>query len=521
MIEIEKSVDYSFDEYLRQREALNDLNNPFLLQVLKNINESGFEELMKSLSTFSKKLSFDWRKATSEYARPENHPKIRHFDAYNHRIDRIIRPKEAEQVTKEIFNEAVFSENNLPFEGIIKRYLLHGNGEAAISCPLVCSDGLIALIEAFYDEVPEEVRQIHRHVKEGVDGDFGIGAQYMTEMQGGSNIPANVLKAVPDDNAFKLYGHKFFCSAVHSDYSVVTARIEHTDNIAAFIVPSWLPGNKEKEIRNNYQINRLKWKMGTSELPSGEIQYDGAIAYQIGPEDKGVALAVSLVLTRSRLDIGFGSGAFLMRAAREAKLYGSFRDVFGRKIDQFPMAAAQLVDLEYAAKRTVATAFHIYKKFDKMHELSELETFALRELILLQKIYTSKETVEKLRLAISIFGGNGVIEDFTDIGRLFRDSLVNELWEGPRNVLLAQMYRDLLKAKWPIGEVLQQMFPQLSQNEILLYSEEIQSIAAINLVDIPNSENMKAARRWEALWEELFVSYQESVTKPFEDLPIL
>lgn len=348
-----------------------------------------------------------------------------------------------------------------------------------------------------------------------------MGSQYMTEMQGGSDIPANVLKAVPHGNVYKLYGHKFFCSAVHSEYAVVTARIENTDNVAAFIVPSWLPGNKEKEIRNNYQINRLKWKMGTSELPSGEIQYDGAIAYQIGPENKGVALAVSLVLTRSRLDIGFGSGAFLMRAAREAKLYTSFRDVFGRKIDQFPMAAAQLADLEYAAKRTVATAFHIYKKFDKMQGESDIGVFALRELILLQKIYTSKETVEKLRLAISIFGGNGVIEDFTDIARLFRDSLVNELWEGPRNVLLAQIYRDLLKAQWPLQDILQQMFPHLSEEDIARYTEEIKSIAAINLVDIPNAENMKAARRWEALWEELFVSYQEAITEPYENLPIL
>lgn len=521
MIEVEKNVTYSFDEFLRKREALNDLDNPFLQKVIKDLDKSGFDELMKALTPFSEKLSNEWRKATSEYARPENHPKIRHFDAYNHRIDRIIRPKEAVQVTNEIFNEAVFSEKNLPFEGIVKRYLLHGNGEAAISCPLVCSDGLIALIEAFYDDVPEEIRQIHHHVKEGIDGAYGMGAQYMTEMQGGSDIPANVLKAVPHGNVYKLYGHKFFCSAVHSDYAVVTARIENTDNVAAFIVPSWLPDNKEKELRNSYQINRLKWKLGTTELPSGEIQYEGAIAYQIGPENKGVALAVSLVLTRSRLDIGFGSGAFLMRAAREAKLYASFRDVFGRKINQFPMAAAQLADLEYAAKRTVATAFHIYKKFDKIQDRSALEAFSLRELILLQKIYTSKETVEKLRLAISIFGGNGAIEDFSDIPRLFRDSLVNELWEGPRNVLLAQMYRDLLKANWPLQDVLQQMFPHLSEEDIARYTQEIKFIAAINLVNRPNAENMKAARRWEALWEELFVSYQDANTKPYEDLPIL
>ncbi|QBK26326.1 acyl-CoA dehydrogenase family protein [Ureibacillus thermophilus] len=520
MLKVEKNEGYSFDEFLKKRAQLNDLDNPFLLQVLKELAGDGYGKLIAALKPFSKKVAYRWRPLISEYARPENHPKIRHFDAFNHRIDRIIQPQEAVQVTKEVFQEALFSVKNLPYEGICKRYLLQSNGEAAISCPLVCTDGLIALIEAYYDEVPDAVREIHRHAKEGINGDFAIGAQFMTEMQGGSDIPANVLNAVPDGNVYRLYGHKYFCSAVHADYAVVTARIEDTDDIAVFIVPSWLPENKKKEIRNHYEINRLKWKLGTCELPSGEIEYKGAIAYRIGPQDCGVAIAVSIVLTRSRLDIGFASGAFMMRAAREAKLYASFREVFDRKIDQFPMAAAQLADLEYAAKRTVATAFHIYKKFANPSG-DPLDNFALRELILLQKIYTSKEAVENLRLAISLFGGNGAIEDFNDIARLFRDSIVNELWEGPRNVLLSQIYRDLQKSKWPLTIVLQEMFPHLSIKEIRRYAEEISSIMQINLVDLPNKDNMRAARRWEALWEELFVSYQEFITKRFEHLPIL
>lgn len=521
MIEVAKNESYTFDGFLRKRATLNDLANPFLQHVLKDLSGAQYPILLEELQPFSEKLSGKWRSMTAEIARPENHPTIRHYDAYNHRIDRIIRPQQAVQLSGEIFSEGVFSSNNVPFEGIVKRYFLHGNGEAGITCPLACTDGLIALIEAFYDEVPDAVKEIHRHVKEGIDGEFAVGAQYMSEIQGGSNIPANILKAVPDGAHYKLYGNKFFCSAVHADYSVVTARIDQTEHIAVFVVPSWLPGNKDKEIRNHFTINRLKWKLGTTELPSGEIDYNGAVAYRIGPENKGVALAVSLVLTRSRLDIGFGSAAFLMRAARETKLYGAFRDVFGRKIEQFPMAAAQLADLEDAAKRSVATAFHIYKKFDTFDTLSELEAFALREVILLQKIYTSKETVDKLRLAISIFGGHGAIEDFSDLPRLFRDSMVNELWEGPRNVLLSQIYRDLFKSKWPLEDVVGAMFPQLTPEEAAHYAVKIKQLIEVNLVDLPTAENMKAARQWEALWEELFVSYQAHVTAPYVDLPIL
>ena len=521
LIKVEKGKKYSFDNFLEIRSNLNDLDNPFLQAVLKDIVEKDFDRLKEKLEPFSEKLSTEWRKATAEIARPENHPKIRHYDAYNRRIDRIIRPQEAIQLADEIFGEGLFSSHNDYFEGITKRYLLHGNGEAGITCPLACTDGLIALIEAFYEDSHEEVKKIHQHVKEGVNGQFGIGAQFMSEIQGGSNIPANILKAVNNGDHYLLFGNKFFCSAVHADYSVVTARIDGTDQIAVFVVPSWLPGNKEKEVRNNFKINRLKWKLGTTELPSGEIDYDGAVAYLIGPENKGVSLAVSLVLTRSRLDIGFASGSFLMRAAREAKVYAAFRDVFDRKIEQFPMAAAQLADLEDAAKRTVATAFHIYHQFEQMSKLQPKEAFALRELILLQKIYSSKEAVDKLRLAISIFGGHGAIEDFSDIPRLFRDSMVNELWEGPRNVLLAQISRDLLKSKWPLNEMLAAMFPHLTEGEVLSYTSKIESIIEKYLVASPNQENMKAARQWELIWEELFVSYQEFVASKFVDLPIL
>ena len=34
-------------------------------------------------------------------------------------------------------------------------------------------------------------------------------------------------------------------------------------------------------------------------------------------------------------------------------------------------------------------------------------------------------------VGISIFGGHGVIEDFSALPRIFRDAMVNELWEGP------------------------------------------------------------------------------------------
>jgi alkylation response protein AidB-like acyl-CoA dehydrogenase len=60
---------------------------------------------------------------------------------------------------------------------------------------------------------------------------------------------------------------------------------------------------------------------------------------------------------------------------------------------------------------------------------------------MLQKITASWDCTDAIRGAMSVFGGHGVMEDFSVLPRLYRDAAVNELWEGPRNVLLTQMHR--------------------------------------------------------------------------------
>jgi hypothetical protein len=49
--------------------------------------------------------------------------------------------------------------------------------------------------------------------------------------------------------------------------------------------------------------------------------------------------------------------------------------------------------------------------------------------------------------AIEILGGNGTIEDFSPLPRLWREVPVQESWEGPHNTLMAQVLRDGLRSK--------------------------------------------------------------------------
>lgn len=516
---------YSFTDFVLKRNSIDwYADDEFLQKALKHFSGQSFNSIHANTLSFSKQLPNHWEHLAIHNARPENHPSLLHYNAFNQRIDRVVRPQEIFQLEQGIFGEGLFSSKMKPWESFVKRMLTHQLGEAGIGCPLTCTHGLVAILEHFPNPDIPELAQVLAHTKEGLDGDFAIGAQFMSEIQGGSDLPANLLEAVPEGKYYRLYGNKFFCSVTHADYSVVTARISGTDKISTFIVPSWLEGNKEKEIRNGYEVNRLKWKMGTCELPTAEIDYQGALAYPIGPEGRGVAIAVGIVLTLSRLEIGIASAGFMLRASREAELYADFRTVFGKKVNEYPLAASKLNALKHQAHRATAAAFMIYDLFltldkplnpglptdEDMERRQQL--FDLRILVLLQKICATDDAANGLRQAMSVFAGHGVMEDFSSLPRILRDILVNEQWEGPRNLLLTQVYRD-------ISRVREWYSPQDLVKNILLTAPPTTAkpladkLAA--LLDQPvlgevNAESLLAAEQWDEFCRELFLAYQEA-----------
>ena len=514
---------YNFDAFLAQRDNFDFYrDDPFLQRIVRKYAGDERDQLHEKLLAFSPKVSFRWRDMADSIARPEVHPQMLHYDAHNHRIDRIVRPMETSVLEREIFSEGLFSSQTTPWEGFVKRLLIHQIGEFGVTCPLACTEGLVALTEHYPDHGVPELDRILQHCKEGIDGDFGIGAQFMSEIQGGSDIPSNLLEAVPDGKNYKLYGNKFFCSAMHADYAVVTAKVTGSEKVGTFIVPSWLPGDKSKERRNGYTINRIKWKMGTCELPTAEVDYNGAVAYAVGPTDKGVANAVGIVLTLSRIAVGISSGAAMLRAAREARMYSEFREVFGSKAGQFPLAARQIKAIVDTSQRTIAGAFKLYDTYIKLGRklVPGLKTdeplevlkqrFILRELILMQKITTAYEAVDVIRTALSIFGGHGVMEEFSSLPRLFRDAIVNELWEGPRNVLLTQIYRDMQRAtQWfDPAEFVSNALDGVPQEKVGQFSEALKRLLTRPVLTGVNADSLEAAGEWEEFCDDFFRTYQ-------------
>jgi len=527
---------YTFDVFLERLHSFEFYaDDPFLQKALKHFAGDEFAELDRKLREFSRNVSFRWRPLADTGGCPDKLPYVQHYDAYNRRIDRIVRASETMTLEKEIFGEGLFSSKVTPWERMAKRYLLHQLGEFGVMCPVACTEGLVALIQAFPEDQTPDVRTFLDHCAEGVDGEFGIGAQFVTEIQGGSDIPSILLEAVPEGERYRLYGNKFFTSAVHADYAVVAAKVSGSEDVGTFIVPAWLPGNKEKEIRNGFRINRIKWKLGTAEVPTAEIEYNGAIGHAIGPTNRGVANVVGIVLSLSRIAAAIANAGSMTRAAREAQLYAEFRDVFGAKIGEWALANQQVRDVVHESQRCLAGLFKIFALFQELggrlqpglvsREPLEQQRrrFLLRELIIIQKLVTSYDAVNMIRKAISIFGGHGVIEDFSALPRMFRDAMVNELWEGPRNVLLMQVFRDLERASafYPPDQFLSDLVSGAPRNETVDLGRRAMEFAANPPFQKLDAESRRRAVAWEELVVDVFRLYQETALQEVGPEPII
>ena len=136
---------------------------------------------------------------------------------------------------------------------------------------------------------------------------------------------------------------------------------------------------------------------------------------------------------------------------------------------------------------------------------------------------TAYDAVDVLRRGISIFGGHGAIEDFCSLPRIFRDAAVNELWEGPRNVLLMQVFRDLGRAVefYPPEQFWRDLLSGALEAEIADLGRR-----ALKFSDNPPFQKLdKTSRRWATAWEafivDVFRIYQETALREVGPAPII
>jgi hypothetical protein len=220
----------------------------------------------------------------------------------------------------------------------------------------------------------------------------------------------------------------------------------------------------------------------------------------------------------------------MTRAVREAKKYAEFREAFGLRIAQFPMLANQIRHIDRSAKRTTAAAFRLYRDFldlegglkgglvtDETGGMKK-KRFAVRELIMLQKMCASWDCTDIIRTAMSVFGGHGVMEDFSCLPRLFRDSAINELWEGPRNVLLTQIHRDFQRAKtwYAPGEFVKNILEGAGEQLVMQLGAEMELLVGHPDLFTMDDATLDVCGRWDSFCQKLYHAYQDCALQEIE-----
>ena len=226
-------------------------------------------------------------------------------------------------------------------------YLLAHAGEGGHACPVVCTAGLVRALKAHGSD---ELRE--RFLPPLIETDYDQaqrGAQFLTERHGGSDVGANRVEAIPDGAGWRLHGEKWFCSVADADQFLVTARPrgapEGTRGIGCFLVPRSGGG---------FRIRRLKDKLGTRALATGEIEFDGAPAYALGPLEDGFRTAVG-VLNTSRWLNALGSAGLMRRATIVASEFAREREAFGRVISDYPLVRENLAVMKAEADAALAS----------------------------------------------------------------------------------------------------------------------------------------------------------------------
>lgn len=255
----------------------------------------------------------------------------------------------------------------------------------------------------------------------------------MTEKQGGSDVRANTTRAEPDGSAWRLTGHKWFCSAPMSDGFLTLAQT--SKGLTCFLVPRWLEGG-----RNGMRIQRLKDKLGNRSNASAEIEYDRALAYQIGEQGRGVHTIVEMV-HHTRLDTAIAPAGLMRAALVEAHHWVSHRSAFQKNLIDQPLMRTVLADLTLDWEGSLALGMRVAKAFDGVTQ--EERAFA-RIGVALAKFMSNKLCPLVVSEAMEILGGMGYIED-TPLPMLYREAPLNGIWEGSGNVICLDALRTLAK----------------------------------------------------------------------------
>jgi acyl-CoA dehydrogenase len=333
--------------------------------------------------------------------------------------------------------------------------------EFGLMCPISVTDTSIHLIRKFASHELKEYL-----LPKMLSADPAVqwkGTQFMTERAGGSDVGTIETMAKFDNGAWRLYGDKWFCSHADADVALLLARPEGapagTKGLALFAMPRRL----EDGGRNAYRIVRLKDKLGTRSMASGEILLEGAFAWLVGKADQGLKQMMEQV-NLSRLSHGVRAASMMRRCVNEAMVVARSREAFGRTIIDYPLLRRQLMKITLPTEQALSMFLFAASAMDRANAGDADAESILRILTPLLKFRACRDNIPVATGAMEVRGGNGYIEEWVN-ARLVRDAHIGVLWEGTSNINALDIISRAVgksRAHLPLAAVLARLLDEAS-----------------------------------------------------------
>jgi putative acyl-CoA dehydrogenase len=372
-----------------------------------------------------------------------NPPVLRTHDRYGKRIDEVDYHPSYHQLMERAIGCGVHSlawkRDKGGFSGRAVLFYLWNQLEQGTACPVTMTFASVPMLAHAPDLAPAwrpkvladayDPRPVPIDQKAGVT----IGMA-MTEKQGGSDLRAVQTTAARHGNAYRLDGHKWFCSAPMSDAFFTLAR--PPEGVTCFFVPRSLPDGT----RNAIYLQRLKDKCGNRSNASSEIEYRDTLAWIVGEPGRGIATLIEMA-HHTRFDIVVGVAGMMRAALNQAVHHARHRSAFGRKLVEHALMENVLADLALETEAAMLLAFRLAAAFDAS-AANAGERELQRVLTPIAKYWLCKRMTPLAVEAMECLGGNGYVEE-APLARLYREAPLNGIWEGSANVICLDALRAL------------------------------------------------------------------------------
>jgi len=382
----------------------------------------------------------------ADYVDKVARPKLVTWSINGERVDEVWLDPAERQALEKLFKE--FGVNRPPYRG--GTWFDH-----YASLYLISDPGIACILTVTNQTAYALYKYGSREQKELVSGMIGesssvvYGATWFTELQGGSDLGANLVESYLQDGAWRINGDtKYFASdAGLADYALVTARprgaSEGAKGLGLFLVPKLDSAGKR-----NFDVRRLKDKSATASVPTGEVEFHASEAFPIGDLHNGIYYTMENLMV-SRLANSFGALGIARKAFLEAYFYSQKRRAFGKPLIEHPLVQRDLLDMEVYIEGALALALKAVDQFERSWADTPPYTSAYhyaRLLTHIAKNVTADMSSHVTKTAMEMLGGLGFLNEYP-IERLHREALITPIWEGPSNIQALDMLEVMAKKK--------------------------------------------------------------------------